>query len=68
VDPSEYLRRRDPSGRYVIVARGEARRLLEGLRGAEIEELGSKLIVRVRSRSLAARLLRRLAEEGLLAD
>ena len=64
----ELLSRRDPSGHYVIPVRNtrEARELIS-VEDVEAEEAGDVIYVRVRSRSVAARLAARLARRGLLA-
>ena len=64
----ELLSRRDPRGYYVIPARNteEARSLAES-EGADVEEAGDVLYIRVKSRSAAARIASRLARSGLLA-
>ncbi len=59
---------KSPNGYYVIVARREASRELEGLEGLIAEEAGDLLIIKTRSRSAALKLYRRLAAQGLLAD
>ncbi len=64
----EYLSRRTPNGYYVIVARIEAKQLLEklGLDKSSFEEAGNTVIVKVRSRSLAEKILRILYKRRLL--
>jgi len=59
---------RSPDGYYIILARPEAARELEGLEGLIIEEAGGVLLVKTRSRSAALKVYRRLAARGLLAD
>ena len=66
----DLLTRRDPHGYYVIPAKPEAAPLLEGyLRrpGVVVVEYIDMILVKTRSRSLAARLARALARRGLLA-
>ncbi len=62
-----FLERRDPQGYYVIPAKPEAAALLGGWPGVEVERAGGLLLVRVKSRGLALRILRALAGRGLLA-
>ncbi len=57
------LGKRDPQGYYVILAKAEARDLV---RDALIEEAGDCLILRIKSKSKAQRLLRKLLALGLL--
>ena len=64
----EELGPRSPEGYYVILARPEAARELEGLEGLVVEEAGGVLLVKTRSRSAALKLYRRLAARGLLMD
>jgi len=62
----EILSRRDPSGFYVILAFREAEDVLNDLReGVEVEVVGDLAIVRTRSRSLAEKIVRRLASARL---
>ncbi len=58
------LGKRDPQGYFVIVAKKEALGLLP--KEALIEEVGDNIIIRVKSRSLAQKLLKKLQREGLL--
>ncbi len=61
------LGRRDPQGYYVIIADKRAVRLLRG--NVEVEELGGDLVViRVKSRSKALRIYRRLRSLGILVE
>ncbi len=64
----DILSRRTPDGYYLVPLRNtpEARRLAEE-HGGVFEEAGDVLYVKLRSRSLAARLARRAAARGLLA-
>uniref|UniRef100_A0A7C3SKF7 Uncharacterized protein n=1 Tax=Thermofilum pendens TaxID=2269 RepID=A0A7C3SKF7_THEPE len=63
----DLLRRRDPQGYYVLAAKREALELLEKL-GVSVEDAGSFLLVRVRSRSLAQRVCEMLLRKGLLSS
>ncbi|ALU12637.1 hypothetical protein EYM_05980 [Ignicoccus islandicus DSM 13165] len=57
------LGKRDPQGYYVIVAKAEAKELVgEGL----IEEVGDCVVIRIKSKSRAQKLLRKLQSRGLL--
>jgi len=58
----EYLKRRDPSGYYVILLKPSAREKLRGLSNVVVEESGGILVVRVKSRSVAKRLLEKLKD------
>ncbi len=64
----ELLSRRTPDGYYLIPLRNtpEARSLAEE-HGGVVEEAGDVIYVKLRSRSLAARLVKRAAARGLLA-
>jgi len=63
----EILSRRDPSGFYVILASRGAEEVLSDLgEGVEVEVAGDLTIVRTRSRSLAEKIVRRLAAAKLL--
>ena len=63
----EILKRRDPEGYFVIPVRREAVGELGKLDGILLEEAGEVVLVRTKSRSVAAKLCRRLARKGLLA-
>ncbi len=66
----EYLSRRTPNGYYVITARLEAKEILSRLpegESIEYEELSDTLIVKVKARSLAEKLIRILYRRKLLA-
>ena len=56
----DLLGRRDPHGYYVVPVASrfadEVKRLVEQLKGAVVENAGDIIIVRVRSRSVAARI------------
>lgn len=60
------LGKRDPQGYFVIVAKRDALNLLP--KGVLTEEVGDEVIIRVKSRSLALKLLKKLKKEGLLAE
>ncbi len=60
------LGKRDPQGYFVIVAKREALDLLP--KEVSVEEVGDSVIIRVKSRSLAQKLLKRLQKEGLLVN
>jgi len=63
----EILSRRDPGGFYVILASRGAEEALSDLgEGVEVEVAGDLTIVRTRSRSLAEKIVRRLASVKLL--
>jgi hypothetical protein len=64
----EKLGPRSPDGYYVILARPEAARELEGHEGLIVEDIGGTLCIKTRSRSMALKLYRRLAMRGLLLD
>jgi hypothetical protein len=65
----DLLSRRDPHGYYVIPARPEARSIVEGLAGGEaiIVDAADVILVKVRSRSTASKILRVLNRKGLIA-
>ncbi len=65
----ELLARRDPHGYYVIPARPEAKRLVEGLSRGEavIVDAVDVILVKVKSKSVASRLLRVLNRKRLIA-
>ena len=60
------LGKRDPQGYFVIVAKKEALDLLP--KEASVEEAGDSIIIKIKSRSLAQKLLKRLQKEGLLVN
>ena len=62
----DLLKRRDPQGYYVLTAKREALELLEVL-DVIVEDAGSFLLVRVRSRSLAQKVCEMLLRKGLLS-
>lgn len=64
----DLLSRRDPHGYYVIPARPEARRIVEGLSGGEaiIVDAADVILVKVRSRSTASKILRVLNRKKML--
>jgi len=59
------LGKRDPQGYFVIVAKSDA--LEKVPKNVLVEELGDSIIIRVKSRSLALKLYKKLEREGLLA-
>ncbi len=61
----ELLSRRDPMGYYVLLAKREALELLKDM-GVEVEEAGELVVVKTRSRSLARKTAKILAEKKLL--
>ncbi len=61
----EYLERRDPEGYYVIVAKAGALSLLPP--GVEYTLAGEVVVIRTKSRSQAAKILKLLHEKDLLA-
>ncbi len=67
----QILSRRTPDGYYVIplLDTPEARRLIEHVKeeGIEVEEAGDILYVKVKPRSVAARIARLAARKHLLA-
>ena len=69
----DFLSRRDPHGYYVIPVRPEGRGFVERLAGrgggrdVVIVDAVDVILVKVRSRGLASRLLRTLNRRGLLA-
>lgn len=63
----EYLKRRDPQGYYVIPAKPEAIELLGSWKGILLETSGETVLVRVKSRSLARKVVLTLSEKNLLA-
>ncbi|MEM1873933.1 MAG: hypothetical protein QXS85_04940 [Acidilobaceae archaeon] len=66
----EVLRRRDPQGFYVVPLKRGAERALASVlssSGVSLVEAGGVVLARVRSRSLAERVLREAARRGLLA-
>ncbi len=52
----------DPSGCYVLVFRRDVIGRVRGLEGVEVIEYGDRVIVRVKSRSMAKKLLRTYRE------
>ena len=58
----DLLSRRDPRGYYVVPVAsryaGEVKKLVEKLRDVVVEDAGDVIIVRVRSRSVAAKIAR----------
>jgi len=55
---SEYLRKKDPSGYYVLVFKSSILDKLKNIEGlSSIETYGDSVIVRVKSRSLAKKLI-----------
>lgn len=64
----EYLSRKTPDGYYVIPAKPSARKLLEKYNGIALEETGTLLFVKTRSRSLAEKIIRKLYWRGLLGE
>jgi len=65
---ADVLRRRDPEGFFVIPARREALEVLARFReGLIIEDAGSLILVKTRSRSLASKIYRRLAARNMIA-
>jgi len=63
----ELLRKRDPAGYYVIVAKPEALSLVESF-AAQVEQSPSALLVKVKSRSVARKLCLILLERNLLVS
>ncbi len=64
----EYLSRKTPDGYYVIPAKYEAHSLLEKYNGIVLEEAGTLLFIKTRSRSTAEKILRKLYRWGLLGE
>lgn len=66
----DILRRRDPSGYYVIPAKREALEAIpeELAEKLVVEEAGELVILRTRSRSIARRVAILLARRGLVVD
>ncbi len=64
----EFLSRRSPDGYYIIPVRREARSLLEKYSGVIVEEAGTLLLVKTRSRSIAEKILRKLHMRGLISE
>ncbi|HIH89817.1 hypothetical protein [Ignicoccus hospitalis] len=60
------LGKRDPQGYYVIVAKEGAEDLLPP--EALVERVGDKILIRLKSRSLALKVLRTLEAAGLLDE
>ncbi|UXD22122.1 hypothetical protein IPA_01905 [Ignicoccus pacificus DSM 13166] len=58
------LGKRDPQGYFVILADPRAKETLP--EGVETMDEGDVLIIRVKSRSLATKIVRKLEREGLL--
>lgn len=54
------MKRRDPSGYYVLVFKQSALEKLKIVKGLIVEVYGDSVIVRVRSRSLAKKLVEEL--------
>ena len=66
----DILKRRDPSGYYVIPARREALEIIPGelVEKLVVEEAGELVVLRTRSRSVARRVTFLLARRGLVVD
>lgn len=64
----EFLSKKSPDGYYVIPARSEAKSLLEKYSGVIVEEAGTLLFVKTRSRSMAEKILRKLYTRGLVGE
>ncbi len=66
----EFLSKKSPEGYYVIPvpARSEAKSLLEKYSGVVVEEAGTLLFVKTRSRSMAEKILRKLYIRGLIGE
>jgi len=64
----DYLSRRDPHGYFVIPAKPEAKKIAENIGGkdAKIVDASSVILIRVKSRSKAEKLLKILWRKGLL--
>ncbi len=61
----DILSRPDPRGFYVIPAKPEAKSIAERY-GALVEESGDKVLILVKSRSTAKKILHVLSKRGLL--
>ncbi len=64
----EYLSRKTPDGYYVIPVKPGARGLIEKYKGLVLEETGSLLFIKTRSRSVAEKILRKLYRQRLLGE
>ncbi len=70
----DILSRRDPHGYFVIPLKPEGRELAEKILsqhlepGAKLVELRDVILVRIKSRSVAEKIVRAAEKRGLLAD
>ncbi|RLE80120.1 MAG: hypothetical protein DRJ36_02575 [Thermoprotei archaeon] len=62
----ELLWRRDPQGYYVIPAKRDALKVLKISKDIIVEEAGTLVFIKTRSRRLAKRIVLRLEKLGLL--
>lgn len=60
------LGKRDPQGYFVIIAKKEA--LEKVPKGVLVEEAGDSIIIRIKSRSMALKIMKELEKEGLLLN
>ncbi len=60
------LGKRDPQGYFVILAKKDSKEILP--KEAIVEEEGELVIIRVKSRSIAKKIFKKLKEKGLLAS
>ncbi len=58
--------RKTPDGYYVIPAKRGSMELLKELRGVRLVEAGERILIMVRSRSMARKIAYRLVSLGLL--
>jgi len=62
----EILRRKTPDGYYLLPCRQATINILKDLDGIQVVDVGDKVVVLVKSRSLARRLASRLLARDLL--
>ncbi len=58
----EYLRRRDPQGYYILLFDAKILDKLRGFKDIIVEEAGDTIIVKVKSRALAKKLIIRFKD------
>jgi len=64
----EYLMRRDPQGYYVIPAKRNALKYIENIKADYVDEVGDTIFIKVKSRRIAAQIIRILAKKKALAE
>ncbi len=64
----EYLSRKTPDGYYIIPASLAAREIVAKYNNVVVEETGTILFIKTRSRSIAEKVLRKLWTRNLLGE